>query len=275
MPPTSTSSEKASPADSSPPNAPPGLRLCAIHQPNLFPRLSTLAKIFAADCWIVLDDVQFARRDYQHRARLASLDHPEQHQWLTLPTHLPQGRATIIRQARLVDPARSRRRMRQTLAHLYGSSPYWPDLCSLLDAVTDPMDRTDRIAAVTETSTRLLLQLLGWTGRSVRSSQFTVRSERSLRLADLVQAVHADGYLCGPGGMTYLRPEPFADQATTVIPFVTPSEGIWRGARKVTALHALMTYGPDAVSEEVQRIAAVHQPSPNSHPGVEITSGAR
>jgi len=42
--------------------------LCAIHQPNLFPRLSTLAKLFAADLWIALDDVQFARCHY----RLAS-----------------------------------------------------------------------------------------------------------------------------------------------------------------------------------------------------------
>lgn len=42
--------------------------VCAIHQPNLFPRLVTLAKLFAADYWIVLDDVQFAHRDY-HTAR--------------------------------------------------------------------------------------------------------------------------------------------------------------------------------------------------------------
>ncbi|WP_324603507.1 WbqC family protein [Streptomyces sp. SPB074] len=45
---------------------------CAIHQPNLFPRLPTLAKLFTADYWIVLDDVQFTRRDYQHRVRLAA-----------------------------------------------------------------------------------------------------------------------------------------------------------------------------------------------------------
>lgn len=45
-------------------------------QPNLFPRLTTLAKLFAADTWIILDDVQFTRRDYQHRTRLAALDAP-------------------------------------------------------------------------------------------------------------------------------------------------------------------------------------------------------
>ncbi|MCX5265887.1 WbqC family protein [Streptomyces sp. NBC_00199] len=68
---TSASWAPASTAASSVPELPgadaPG-RLCAIHQPNPFPRLSTLAKLYAADRWIVLDDVQFARRDYQHRA---------------------------------------------------------------------------------------------------------------------------------------------------------------------------------------------------------------
>jgi hypothetical protein len=39
-------------------------RVCAIHQPNLFPRTSTVAKLLAADVWVVLDDVQFYARDY-------------------------------------------------------------------------------------------------------------------------------------------------------------------------------------------------------------------
>ncbi|MEU2867945.1 WbqC family protein [Streptomyces olivoreticuli] len=57
--------------------------MCAIHQPSFFPRLTTLAKLFAADCWIVLDDVQFTRRDYQHRTRLAALEDPTRRRWLS------------------------------------------------------------------------------------------------------------------------------------------------------------------------------------------------
>ncbi|MEV0907289.1 WbqC family protein [Streptomyces hokutonensis] len=68
-----------------------------IHQPNLFPRLSTLAKLFAADRWIVLDDVQFARRDYQNRTRLAALDDPSRQQWLTLPACPTDARHSSIR----------------------------------------------------------------------------------------------------------------------------------------------------------------------------------
>lgn len=46
--------------------------ICPIRQLNLFPRLSTLAKLFSADTWISLDNVQFTRRDYQHPCRLAA-----------------------------------------------------------------------------------------------------------------------------------------------------------------------------------------------------------
>lgn len=101
---TNPLSATASPAGSSPGDLPGPGGLCAVHQPNFLPRLTTPAKLFAADCWIVLDDVQFARRDYQHRARLADLDDPARQRWLTIPTHLPQGRPTLIRDAAIVEP---------------------------------------------------------------------------------------------------------------------------------------------------------------------------
>lgn len=74
----------------------PERTICAIHQPNFFPRLSTLAKLYAADVWVVLDDVQYNGRDYQNRCRLALLDNPAKWQWLSLPVHRPHGRASRI-----------------------------------------------------------------------------------------------------------------------------------------------------------------------------------
>ncbi|MET9972249.1 WbqC family protein, partial [Streptomyces sp. NPDC006356] len=134
MPRTNPSSATASPAASSPRDLPEPGGLCAIHQPNVFPRLTTLAKLFAADYWIVLDDVQFTRRDYQHRARLAD---PARQQWLTIPTHLPNGRPTLIRDAVIDDPALARRRTAGMLRQHYGASPHWPALAKALEPVLD------------------------------------------------------------------------------------------------------------------------------------------
>ncbi|WP_246095263.1 WbqC family protein [Streptomyces roseicoloratus] len=157
MPRTSPSSTPASPADSSAPDEPPPGGLCEIHQPNFFPRLSTLAKIFAADYWIALDDLQFARRDYQHRARLGSTSDPVRHQWLSIPTHLPRGRSTLVGEAVLVDPERSRRRVMLMLAQHYGDCPDWPLFRHELESVLLQFRRAGRTVDVAEESTRILL----------------------------------------------------------------------------------------------------------------------
>ncbi|OKI00446.1 hypothetical protein A6A06_24630 [Streptomyces sp. CB02923] len=218
--------------------------------------MSTLAKLFAADYWIVLDDVQFARRDYQHRARLAALNDPARRQWLSLPTHLPNGRSTTIRDAEIVDPVRTRRRIQHTLQHCYGASPYWLLLRPALTPVLDLIITSGRTAAVAEASTQALLEALGWPGRILRSSALTSRPDRTERLVDLAVATGATTYLCGTGGMRYLRTSLFDAWGVTVTPFRTPGAGVWAGGREVSALSLLARLGPLSLSAEFRALAA-------------------
>ncbi|MDI3389999.1 WbqC family protein [Streptomyces sp. B-S-A8] len=243
----------------SPPTSPRDLPepggLCAIHQPNFLPRLTTLAKLFAADYWIVLDDVQFTRRDYQHRARLANLGDPAGQQWLTIPTRLPSGRPTLIRDAVIDYPDLARRRTAGMLRQHYGASPHWPALAEALDPVLDAFD-TGKTATVAETSTRVLLDLLGWKGQVLTSNPLPARPGRSVRLADLSAATGARAYLCGTGGMTYLDQNPFADQDIAVAPFRPPTTGIWSSGRRLSALWAMAARGPQAVAARLQVLAS-------------------
>ncbi|WP_327352744.1 WbqC family protein [Streptomyces sp. NBC_01304] len=223
----------------------------------MFPRLTTLAKLFAADYWIVLDDVQFTRRDYQHRARLGGLDDPARHRWLTIPTHLPSGRPTLIRDAVIAAPDLARRRAAGMLQQHYGISPHWPVLAQALDRVLDTFP-TGRTAAVAEISTRVLLDLLGWKGKILTSSQLTSRPGRSQRLADLAAVTGARAYLCGTGGMVYLDQAPFAARDIAVMPFRPPAGSIWSSGRRLSALWALAALGPDPVIDRLQALAADH-----------------
>ncbi|WP_431771767.1 WbqC family protein [Streptomyces cucumeris] len=251
----------ASPVASSGPDLPPPGGLCAIHQPNLFPRLSTLAKLFAADYWIVLDDVQFSRRDYQHRARLAAWDQPLRRQWLTIPTHLPSGRATTICDAVVADPLRSRRRLEQMPRQHYRSSPHWSALGQVLERLGDLFATTDRTAEIAEASTRLMLDLLGWRGGVLRSSSLAAGPGRSQRLADLAEITGARGYLCGTGGSTYLDTGCFAARHIAVVPFRTPSIGSWEAAREISAVCPLMRLGPRTLAAEMSSVAVAHRRS--------------
>ncbi|MFF9436375.1 WbqC family protein [Streptomyces sp. NPDC014735] len=225
------------------------------------PRLTTLAKLFAADYWIVLDDVQFARRDYQHRARLADLDDPTRQQWLTIPTHLPGGRATLIRDAVINAPGLARRRTAGMLRQHYGASSHWPALAKALDPVLGAFT-TGRTAMVAEMSTRVLLDLLGWQGQILTSSDLPARPGRSVRLADLAAATGARTYLCGTGGMTYLDPAPFTAQNIAVAPFRPPTTGIWSAGRRLSALWALTALGPKSLAARLQALPVGAVPTP-------------
>lgn len=225
---------------------------CAIHQPNLFPRLSTLAKLYAADIWVVLNDVQFNARDYQHRARLVAIEDTQQQQWLTLPAHKPFGRATRINEISLLEQQKSARRVVQLAQQHYGRAPYWPTLAPLVQTVAAAISSSGRLADVAELSTRLLLGLLGWRGLVVRSSDLVVSSDRSARLADLAVSVGALEYLCGTGGAKYLDEAPFLARGIGVRYLRLPEHAELRLGNRVSALYWLATTERTAVRDAVQ-----------------------
>lgn len=233
--------------------------LCAIHQPNLFPRLSTLAKLYAADTWIVLDDVQFAARDYQHRARLGRLDDPAKQQWLSLSVHRPDGRASRLDQVRIVDQGKCQRRTALLLQQYYGRSPHWPAFQELLQPLLACLAETDRLVTIAEMSTQLLLQLVGWRGTVRHSSKLLARSGRSERLADLTVAAGGTAYLCGTGGRRYLDTRPFTERSVDVHWFEPPTGGdgqldVWVSIRQISAVWALMAIGPEALRKRLEDV---------------------
>ncbi|MTD57084.1 WbqC family protein [Amycolatopsis pithecellobii] len=226
-------------------------RPCAVHQPNFFPRLTTIAKIFQAEVWVVLDDVQFNARDYQHRARLAPLPDPAAQRWLTVPVHRPRGRDSRIRELLLADPDLSRRRVGQLVHQYYRRAPHWARTRDAVDEVLAALELSDHLAEVAEVSTRALLAQLGWRGEVVRSSELPASDERSARLADLTLAVGADTYLCGRGGARYLQESAFTARGLTVRYPPAPELAGRDGMRTLSALWAFAALGPDAVREQI------------------------
>jgi hypothetical protein len=233
--------------------------LCAIHQPNFLPRLSTLAKLYAADIWIILDDVQFTRRDYQHRCYLdpvADVQLPGR--WLTIPVHLPGGRATLIRNVRLAEPALTAKRTSGILRHYHRRAPYRSDIMDLVPGIEETITGTGRLADVSEHATITLLRLLNWPGAICRSSGIPAREGRSERLADLARAVGAATYLCGAGGSRYLELAPFAALGIDVTMFTPPEHAADlspEDVRRVSVLADLAVAGPERLSAAMREHA--------------------
>ena len=59
------------------------MKKIVIHQPDFLPWLGFFDKISRADKFIILDDVQFARRGWTHRDLIKI---KKEKKWLTVPT---------------------------------------------------------------------------------------------------------------------------------------------------------------------------------------------
>jgi len=184
--------------------------IVAVHQPHFLPWLGYFDRMIGADLFILLDDVQFERRNYQNRTRilLNGLGH-----WLTIPVQ-QHSQQEIILDKRIDNPPLEDVRWwganhSRTLRHAYREAPflehYAPQIRELLES------RWDRLIDLDLALLDWLRDALAISTPMVRSSTLNVAGSKSELILNLCLAVGADTYLAGMGGSRdYLDRNAFA-----------------------------------------------------------------
>lgn len=188
----------------------------AIHQPQYLPWLGFLDKAARADRFILLDDVQFARRNFQNRTRVATAHGPL---WLTIPIHAPghQTAGTEIRDLRAgADLAAIKRKHFRTLQHLYSRAPGW-DLARerIADLLLAPKEGEAPFSLILA-SIDLVFELFGLELRPTRSSLLEKRGKKDELMLSLTLSVGGTTYLSGQGARSYMREEIFRTEGVAV-----------------------------------------------------------
>ncbi|CAG4882933.1 conserved protein of unknown function [Georgfuchsia toluolica] len=173
--------------------------IVALHQPHFLPWLGYLERMVQADLFIVLDHVQFERRNYQNRTRILvnGLGH-----WLTVPVQ-QHSQQELILDKRINNPPLEDSRWwgtnhSQTLRHAYRDAPfveyYLPALKELLES------RWDHLVDLNMATLDFLRDALAISTPMVRSSELGVSGSKSELILNLCRAAGADTYLAGMGG---------------------------------------------------------------------------
>jgi hypothetical protein len=170
------------------------VRTLAFHQPNFLPNLSFFYKLQQADVFAVVTQVQYTRRDWQNRVKVSD---GKQEIFLRVPV-LGSNRQ-LIRDARIDADPRWRRKLIQTLHHLYG------DTCEreLLESVSEIVGKPEERLA--DMNWKLIQELKGALAID-RELVFDedVSGRRAELVIDLCRRYDADCYLSGMGGRCYM-----------------------------------------------------------------------
>lgn len=187
--------------------------IVAVHQPHFLPWLGYLDRMRHADLFIVLDHVQFERRNYQNRTRFRMNGEA---QWLTVPV-VQQSQKEIITGKRIdnTDTRGWGARHFQTLRHAYRQAPHFKDYAGELQALLER--RWDRLADLDQATLDFLREALDIRTPLVSSTSLAPAGAKSELILELCKAVGADTYLAGMGGSrAYLDREKFAAEGVNI-----------------------------------------------------------
>ena len=225
--------------------------LVAIHQPNYLPWLGYLDRMAKADLFIVLDHVQFERRNYQNRTQILVEGEPR---WLTVPVVQLSQKERIV--DKRVDNSEGGSRLWgpnhfKTLRYAYRKAPYFerhaPRLREILEA------RWDKLVDLNMAALEFLREAFEIRTPLRRSSEMNAQGARSELLLNLCREAGPDAaFLGGMGGSRgYLDRDAFARAGVGVQwqeldhP-VYPQCGGGPFKPGLTALDLLFNVGPNA-----------------------------
>src|SRR6185503_8447932 len=173
--------------------------IVAVHQPHYMPWLGYLHRMAQADLFIVLDHVQFERRNYQNRTMIRMNGEPR---WLTVPVEQRSQKERI--DEKLIDNAQHgtprwwSSSHFQTIRQAHRAAPFMSQYAPALRQVFDT--RWTRLVELNAALLEFLRDAFAIRTRIVRSSELGVTGAKSELILNLCRAVRADALLVGLGG---------------------------------------------------------------------------
>jgi hypothetical protein len=175
--------------------------LVAIHQPEHMPWLGFFEKLLRADAFVILDDVQFSKGDFQNRNRVKGRAGA---QWLTVPVAQQFGQR--INEVETVGDA-WRAKHWKTLRSCYARAAHFDEFAGEFEEFyARPWSK---LSELNVEAIRLLARAFGLERRFVFSSSLGAVGRKSELVLNICKAIGASGYYSGRAGGAYLDAEAF------------------------------------------------------------------
>lgn len=176
-----------------------------ILQPFYLPYAGVFELVRLADTFVVYDDVQFVKQNWQHRNRILTANGP---QWLTVPVRRSHG--DPILDVKVANDQGWQPKHWRSLQMAYGSAPHGPWLLEALEPHYVGVE-WDALVDLNLATFHTLCELLGVGSAFVRSSELGVGGSSSERVLAHCHELGASHYLSGPAARAYLDEERFVD----------------------------------------------------------------
>jgi len=189
--------------------------IVGIHQPNYLPYLGFFDKMAKSDIFVIYDDAQFNKSDFQHRNRIRIY---HGWKWLTVPV---EKKRIPINEVKIRNEVKTWKGVKWSDAHFrdihdnYKDAPYYSVYADELIRI---YKRTyEKLVDLNMELIRFLMKAFDIDVEIVFSSDLGFTSKSTQKLVEIVEALGGDVYLSGPKGKDYLDVSLFKRKGIKVV----------------------------------------------------------
>lgn len=169
-------------------------------QSNYIPWKGYFDLIDEVDEFVLLDEVQYTRRDWRNRNQIKT---PRGVRWLTIPVSSKSHRSRAINEIRIADPEWARSHW-SAIQQAYRGAPEFEHAARVLEPAYRGAGSLELLSEVNHTFLCRLCSGLEITTKITWSSDYPSPASLSQRLLDICQGSGATEYVSGPRARAYL-----------------------------------------------------------------------
>lgn len=175
--------------------------IISIHQPNYLPYLGFFDKMSQSDTFVIYDDAQFDKGDFQHRNRIR-INHGWK--WLTVP--VDKKRIPIkdikIRNGITSKGVNWQEAHTHDIINNYNNTPHYEKYGSTFNDIY--LNEYEYLIDINMNIINYLKDAFKIKCEIIMSSELDLKSKSTMRLVEITQILDSETYLSGPNGHDYL-----------------------------------------------------------------------
>jgi hypothetical protein len=185
--------------------------IVAVHQPQFLPWLGYFDKIDRADVFVLLDNVQFKKNEWQNRNKIKTA---QGWQWLTVPVlyKYPQ----LINEVTINNRVNWQHKQKQALVSNYNKAPYCETVTNMLGDIFS--SHWEYISQLNTAVVKTIARALGIDTQIYIASELgEFPQDPDERLVAIAKHFGAGTYLAGTGGKGYMNLDTYEKSGIEVI----------------------------------------------------------
>lgn len=171
--------------------------IATIHQPEHLPYFGFLDKVNKADIFVILDDVNFKKNNFQNRNQILT---PNGAKWLSIPVEMNRVEDKYINARKI--KCNWKQTYKNQVVEAYRKYKFFNEGFNLIQEMLDV--ESEFLMEYNLTFTKKLFELLEINTKLVYSSSLNIQTTKTQRLYDICKSLGATKYLAGQGAIDYL-----------------------------------------------------------------------